>query len=38
LLEAETGLTVFDKYWPHARSDTFNPPEFVLKLRETKLR
>lgn len=38
LLEGETGLTVFDKYWDSARSDTFEPPEFILKLRETKLR
>ncbi|MGM0768963.1 MAG: FMN-binding glutamate synthase family protein [Pseudomonadota bacterium] len=38
LLEGKTGLTVFDKYWPEADADTFGPPEFVLRLRETKLR
>ncbi|ERP91601.1 glutamate synthase [Marinobacter sp. ES-1] len=38
LLEGKTGLTVFDKYWDDARPDTFEPPEFILKLRETKLR
>ena len=38
LLEGKTGLTVFDKYWQEARYDTFEPPEFILKLRETKLR
>jgi len=38
LLEGETGLTVFDKYWKCAQPDTFEPPEFILKLRETKLR
>ncbi|WP_199457270.1 MULTISPECIES: FMN-binding glutamate synthase family protein [unclassified Marinobacter] len=38
LLEGKTGLTVFDKYWDEARPDTFEPPEFILKLRETKLR
>ncbi|MBW0149155.1 FMN-binding glutamate synthase family protein [Marinobacter arenosus] len=38
LLEGETGHTVFDKYWPHATSETFDPPDFILKLRETKLR
>lgn len=38
LLEGKTGLTVFDKYWESARPDTFEPPEFILRLRETKLR
>lgn len=38
LLEAETGLKVFDKYWPKANPESFDPPEFILKLRETKLR
>ncbi|QFS86453.1 MULTISPECIES: FMN-binding glutamate synthase family protein [unclassified Marinobacter] len=33
LLEGKTGLTVFDKYWDDARPDTFEPPEFILKLR-----
>ncbi|SFN27065.1 FMN-binding glutamate synthase family protein [Marinobacter pelagius] len=34
----KTGLTVFDKYWPEARADSFEPPHFIMKLRETKLR
>jgi hypothetical protein len=38
LLEGKTGLTVFDKYWEDSRPDTFEPPEFILRLRETKLR
>ena len=38
LLEDKTGMQVFDKYWAAARPDTFEPPEFILKLRETKLR
>lgn len=38
LLKDETGIRVYDKYWPDARSDSFDPPEFVKKLRETKLR
>ncbi|MBR9871754.1 MAG: FMN-binding glutamate synthase family protein [Gammaproteobacteria bacterium] len=38
LLEGETGLAVFDKYWKCAQPNTFEPPEFILKLRETKLR
>ncbi|GGC75837.1 FMN-binding glutamate synthase family protein [Marinobacter halophilus] len=38
LLKGKIGLTVFDKYWADARPDTFEPPEFILKLRETKLR
>lgn len=29
---------VFRKYWPHARADSFAPPEFILRLRETKVR
>ncbi|MEC7729622.1 MAG: FMN-binding glutamate synthase family protein [Pseudomonadota bacterium] len=38
LLEGETGLTLFDKYWETARADTFEPPEFIRQLRDTKLR
>ena len=38
LQESKTGLSVFDKYWDTARADTFEPPQFILKLRETKLR
>ena len=29
---------VFKKYWHEARADTFDPPEFIRKLRETKVR
>ncbi len=28
---------VFSKYWELARSDSFDPPDFVIKLRETKI-
>jgi len=38
LLEGKTGLATYDKYWEEARAETFEPPEFILKLRETKLR
>jgi hypothetical protein len=38
LLQGDTGLTVFDKYWGASNPDSFVPPEFVSKLRETKLR
>ncbi len=38
LLEGKTGLRVFDKYWESAQPDTFEPPELILALRETKLR
>lgn len=38
LLEGETGERVFDTYWPNATPDSFNPPEFIRQLRETKLR
>lgn len=38
LLEGKTGVRVFDKYWQDASPDTFDPPEFVQQLRETKLR
>ncbi|MCG7201587.1 FMN-binding glutamate synthase family protein [Marinobacter pelagius] len=34
----KTGMTVFDKYWHEARADSFEPPNFIMKLRETKLR
>jgi glutamate synthase domain-containing protein 2 len=36
--EADTGLPAFDTYWKEAKADTFEPPEFIRKLRETKLR
>lgn len=35
---AKSGLQVFDKYREGTRAETFEPPEFVLALRETKLR
>ncbi|KAA1171313.1 FMN-binding glutamate synthase family protein [Marinobacter salinexigens] len=38
LLAGETGHAVFDRYWPHVTADSFDAPEFMLKLRETKLR
>ena len=38
LLKGDTGLTVFDKYWGVSNPESFAPPEFVSKLRETKLR
>lgn len=38
LLEGKTGERVFDTYWPDATPDSFDPPEFILQLRETKLR
>ncbi|TGN39858.1 FMN-binding glutamate synthase family protein [Marinobacter confluentis] len=37
LLEGETGDRTYDLYWPEARSDSFDPPGFIRKLRETKL-
>ncbi|HKK56191.1 FMN-binding glutamate synthase family protein [Marinobacter sp.] len=38
LLKGETGIRVYDKYWPDARSESFDPPEFIRELRKTKLR
>ena len=38
LLEGETGERVFDTYCPNATPDSFDPPEFIRQLRETKLR
>lgn len=38
LLESgRTNHGVFEKYWDLARADSFDPPPFVLKLRETKI-
>lgn len=38
LLEGgETGHVVYDKYWDSARGDTFDPPEFVVRLRASKV-
>lgn len=33
----KTGERVFDVYWPDAIADSFEPPEFIRQLRETKL-
>ncbi|WP_421840687.1 FMN-binding glutamate synthase family protein [Marinobacter algicola] len=38
LLEGKTGERVFDTYWPDATPNSFDPPEFIRQLRETKLR
>lgn len=38
LLEGKTGLDLYDKYWHDAEPGSFDPPEFILNLRETKLR
>ncbi|SFR77056.1 Glutamate synthase domain-containing protein 2 [Marinobacter daqiaonensis] len=29
--------SVFDKFWPEARTDSFDPPEFLVRLRQTKI-
>lgn len=34
----ETNHSVFEKFWEDARADSFDPPAFILRLRETKLR
>lgn len=34
---SNTGHSVFEQYWKDARSDNFDPPGFLLKLRKTKL-
>ena len=33
----DTHHSVFEKYWEDARADSFDPPAFILKLRETKV-
>jgi hypothetical protein len=38
LLEGKTGMAVFDKYWAESKPDSFDPPDFIRQLRETKLR
>jgi glutamate synthase domain-containing protein 2 len=38
LLKGETGERVFDIYWPDADANSFEPPEFIRQLRETKLK
>lgn len=37
LFKGETGQQVFDKYWPATTANSFEPPEFIRKLRDTKL-
>ncbi|MDX1553149.1 MAG: FMN-binding glutamate synthase family protein [Marinobacter sp.] len=37
LLKGKTGERVFDIYWPDATAHSFDPPEFIRELRETKL-
>ena len=38
LLDGRAELHLFKKYWAQARADSFVPPDYMLKLRETKLR
>ncbi|MEH6493529.1 FMN-binding glutamate synthase family protein [Halopseudomonas sp.] len=38
LLDGRAELHVFKKYWAQARADSFGAPEFMIRLRETKLR
>ena len=38
LLDGRAELHVFQRYWAKARADSFSAPDFVFKLRETKLR
>ena len=38
LLDGRAELHLFKKYWAQARADSFAPPDYMLKLRETKLR
>lgn len=37
LLKGQTGHVVFDKYWPQADGSSFDPPNLIARLRETKL-
>lgn len=37
LTGVNTGERVFDIYWPDATANSFEPPEFIRQLRETKL-
>lgn len=34
----QTGHTVFDRYWPLTDGNSFDPPELIQRLRDTKLR
>ena len=38
LLEGQTGLSIYDKYWSDADPYSFDPPVSIQRLRETKLR
>ncbi|GHD44635.1 Glutamate synthase domain-containing protein 2 [Marinobacter persicus] len=38
LLEGQTGLSIYDKYWTDADPHSFEPPVSIQRLRETKLR
>jgi glutamate synthase domain-containing protein 2 len=37
LLKGKTGERVFDIYWPEATAHSFDAPEFIRELRDTKL-
>lgn len=37
LIKGKTGERVFDICWPEANPNSFEPPEFIRQLRETKL-
>ncbi len=37
LINGHTDNPVFKKYWDEARPESFDAPEFIIKLRETKL-
>ncbi|MEH6565810.1 MAG: FMN-binding glutamate synthase family protein [Halopseudomonas sp.] len=38
LLDGRAELPIFKKYWAQARADSFAAPDFMIRLRETKLR
>jgi len=38
LLEGQTGVALYDKYWREADPHNFEPPRFIQELRKTKLR
>lgn len=38
LIDGHTDNPVFVKYWDSARAESFDPPHFIQKLRETKLK
>ncbi|WP_166264745.1 FMN-binding glutamate synthase family protein [Marinobacter caseinilyticus] len=37
LVDGHTNNPVFEKYWNEAQPDSFEPPAFIVKLRDTKL-